>query len=299
MAAPLNFMLSEGTTLTLGSMSAMGCMMNTIRGSVQLSTLSAVMFMGDASFYPTSALVPPVGGFSAIVCNGNWWCVGAYGVTGNPTNVLIINQPTGGAVFHGTNAADSVLISNDNVEARTLWNSSNTVLSLTVSTTGTLEIAEEQVLSVGTLLNMGNIVETAPAHIHHPAESLTVSDEKGTPGQIIFAGSALQVHLRDADENLHAAALDTAAGIVVTNQRNQDTLAVSATETSTSLLAAFVATVPTVVADAAVADGLLQVQPGDVLRIQYTDNEDPLDNAAGAIAYVMAPSAARDWTEYR
>ena len=295
---PATLTVDAGTTLALEPLSTVITASSSIKGAVRLSSATALTFVQDATV-PAEGVIKLAPAGSAVVCMGSWNCLGQFIPSGNLLNTLVIYQATGGTVNHGTNAADSIIISTG-VGYKTIWSSSNTVQSLTILSSSTLEVAAGKVLSVEQgFVNGGTLVEVAPGYVHNPAQMQAMGPD-GFTIATVGKGQPFRVRLIDGDENLDAATTDTARNIQITNLRNGDKIT-SITAAETRPATAIFTTVPisTVEASAAVTDSALQVLPGDLLQIRYIDDEDAGDNAASATLRVINEASARDWQYYR
>lgn len=287
-----SYTASPGTTTNISGGLAVG--LHSLQGTIFLGTGGVLGFLDGANV--TSGTID-CSQPSAVVCNGDWLCTAPFLTSGTVNSVLTIVQgTTGSTVNHGTNGAGLVVIQNG-VGRTTTWNSTNSIVSLTVAADSTLSIAAGRVLTVpGAIANGGLIEELAPGRIHHAADALEPVDGALLDLLEVVAGSPFRVRLRDADEALSATAVDTAAGITVTNPRNGDTETFAATETGATSTIFVTGSIPTVSAvPASSGDGMLQVLGGDTLSITYVDSEDAADNAGAASLAVVGASGVGDW----
>lgn len=271
-----------GGTYTVGHLKILACGPVTVgeNGALSLERGSALI---SASNITIQGTVDARQEAIAITCAGDWRCPGRFLRSGSITSQLVLAQLTGGQVNHGDNWADNVIIKGAS-EKNTLWTSANTIISMQILPSTTLQLNNGAVLSVtGVLANLGTIVEVSPAHLHISA-TMTVEVDGDILAQAVTVGEGLMAWLWDQDENVNGT-VDDLVQVQFHNPRNGDVLKAPLEETAvaTGLFSNQGQAVMTAYGEDAQADNLLQVIGGDTVEVLYQDAEDSLDTAQASI----------------
>jgi len=124
--------------------------------------------------------------------------------------------------------------------------------------------------------NQSKIIEEGTGRIRRNADGIAFTNNMGVPADLII-GQELYIRVIDVDENIDVTESDTTT-VLLENLNNGDTETIILTEENTDSPNFLNATGIAIISQSATAeDGILQAAKDDVIRVTYTDNEDPVD----------------------